>query len=80
MKLVNTKSIYEFCKLTFYFDLLKLKTVSDNIAFYSTLTGSSPVPPMPEGSTIIFNEVLLNEGDGWVIYLKHNLISLILLL
>ena len=36
-------------------------SVLDTIAFYSSLPSYSTIP---EGSTVVFNEVLLNEGDG----------------
>ena len=40
-------------------------SVSDTIAFYSVLTSYSTIRP---DSAVIFNEVLLNEGDGYVIF------------
>ena len=43
-----------------------LLSVLDTIAFHSVLTSYSTIP---DGSTVIFNEVLLNEGDGYVLLL-----------
>ena len=40
-------------------------SVSDTIAFYSVLTSYDTIP---FDSTLIFNEVLLNEGDGCVMF------------
>ena len=41
--------------------------ISDTIAFHTVLTSYDTIP---EPSTVLFNEVLLNEGDGYVLY-KH---------
>ena len=35
--------------------------LSDTIAFHTVLTSYSTIP---DESTVLFNEVLLNEGDG----------------
>ena len=37
---------------------------SDTIAFHSALTSYSTIP---DESAIVFNEVVLNEGDGYVL-------------
>ena len=38
--------------------------IPNTIAFYSVLTSYSTIP---EGSALIFNEVILNDGDGYVL-------------
>ena len=42
---------------------IKFLPIPDTIAFHSVLTSYSSIP---DESTLIFNEVLLNEGDGYV--------------
>ena len=37
--------------------------LSDTIAFHTVLTSYDSIPA---GSAVLFNEVLLNEGDGYV--------------
>ena len=41
--------------------------LSETIAFHTVLTSYSSIP---DESAVLFNEVLLNEGDGWV-FTRH---------
>ena len=55
------------CDVTFAFAFISYKrsftSVSGTIVFTSVLTSYTTIPI---GSTVLFNEVLLNEGDGCV--------------
>ena len=39
----------------------KVQLISDTIAFHTVLTTN---PTIPYGSAVLFDEVLLNEGEG----------------
>ena len=47
---------------------ISIRLISDTIAFHTVLTSYDTIP---EGSAVLFNEVLLNEGEG---YAKTHLI------
>ena len=38
------------------------------IAFHTVLTSYSTIP---DESAVLFNEVLLNQGEGWVVYFRY---------
>ena len=55
-----TGLIHDTCEMKLLFLGI---SVSEIIAFHTSLTSYSTIP---DEAVLLFNEVLLNEGDGWV--------------
>ena len=62
VKLTN-KSVRQSTSITNFLNFYVFYFVSDTIAFHSVLTSYSTIP---DGSNILFNEIILNQGDGYV--------------